>query len=374
MIKLAYLDSNDFSSLSNERLSEEDAQILLMLREKRDSGHVRFFASAYHIAEAVQASENFRDSAIRRATLIRELCGSNTLITPDELHRREILKATSSRNGRLSLSEITAGPDDWFGIALSKDPGELTNLAETVSRMTRPERRALKPKLKRLWSERPSPDPLIKLLGEDFILDWIVSGADPSALDARIKETVRDPFTLFDNSVHAPLRRTLYDAVRKTGANWISRIDRVVESSVPTLISLVHLNAQFDLKSAIGRTISADSLLTGVARQVAGNSLDSWTDTDVLAIARTCPSLTLQAEVLRSYALSRYEATLMRIKHGNLSLAPSKDSDFADFLHCAYAPYFDVFRCDSRFGELLKRHKPMLGRAVTKRAGLLTSL
>jgi hypothetical protein len=377
MSKFVYLDSNDFSRLSEEKLSADEALILTCLREKRTSEEAQFFASPIHISEAVQANEKFRASAVRRAALIRELCGTNMLIFPDELHRREIRKAMNGPDGRLAFAEITSHPNEWFGIdppeSDSPDDG-LTSLAHTVSCMTRAERRALRPKLKKIWAGRENKDTLVGLLGEDFTLEWIMSGADPAALAAQIKKTLRDPYTLFDHVAHKPFRRILYDAVRKSGSTWVARLDSIVESSVPTLVFLANSGARLDIHATVGRTILSPSILTGLARHSAGGVLDSQSDTDVLSLARRCPSLSLQADALRAYGLSRYEATLTRIRAGNPSLAPTRDSDFGDFLHCAYAPYVDVFRCDSRFGELLKAHKPTRARIVSKRSDLLTSL
>lgn len=95
MCKLIYLDSSDFSDLSAlaEQLRSDDRILLQKLRQYREKGSVKFFVSSIHISEAIHAAANHKQSAVRRAALMKELCGSNMLALPNDVYRLEINNA-----------------------------------------------------------------------------------------------------------------------------------------------------------------------------------------------------------------------------------------------------------------------------------------
>src|SRR5438105_3725171 len=95
MTTLVYLDSSDFSDLSvpDDQLSAENRETLKQLRYHRTQGSAQFLLSGVHVSEAVHAAEHYKQSAVRRALLMRELCGSNFLRFPIEIFRLELRKA-----------------------------------------------------------------------------------------------------------------------------------------------------------------------------------------------------------------------------------------------------------------------------------------
>jgi hypothetical protein len=106
MPKLVHLDSSDFSNLSapDEELSEENRAIILALRQHKRLGTAQFFMSAVHFSEAVHATSSHKQAALKRAELMRELCGSNVLRFPTELPKLELRKALRfEQNIRLSI-------------------------------------------------------------------------------------------------------------------------------------------------------------------------------------------------------------------------------------------------------------------------------
>jgi hypothetical protein len=152
MAKLVYLDSSDFSNLSapEERLSPENREILALLRSKRNNGSVMFFMSAVHLCEAVHAAEAHKPAATRRAALMRELCGANILRLPTEISKLEIQKVLEGqKNYRLSISEITSPPGDWFGVSIpledlaSKREKLREQIYATFNELPRHERRTI---------------------------------------------------------------------------------------------------------------------------------------------------------------------------------------------------------------------------------------
>ena len=119
-----YLDNSDFSKLSAPRgeLSQENQKILGCLREHKRAGTASFFMSAVHLSEAVHAAESYKPAAIRRAELMRELCGSNTLRLPIDLPSAELNRLLSGNaSGRLPIGEIRSEPGSWFGAHVSLD-------------------------------------------------------------------------------------------------------------------------------------------------------------------------------------------------------------------------------------------------------------
>jgi hypothetical protein len=122
--KFIYLDSNDFSDLSEpeSRLKEADKVILEALRKARSTGRATFFISPIHISEAVHASETHKEDAVRRAKLMQELGEGNLLRFPVDICKMELARAIAGeKHVRCSLEEIGSKPNEWFGIPIPTD-------------------------------------------------------------------------------------------------------------------------------------------------------------------------------------------------------------------------------------------------------------
>jgi hypothetical protein len=122
--KFVYLDSNDFSDLSEpeSRLNETDKAVLNALRKARSTGRATFFISPIHISEAVHASETHKEDAVRRAKLMQELGGENLLRFPVDICTIELAKALAGEEHvPCSLKEIMSKPNEWFGMPIPTD-------------------------------------------------------------------------------------------------------------------------------------------------------------------------------------------------------------------------------------------------------------
>jgi hypothetical protein len=97
-------------------------------------------------------------------------------------------------------------------------------------------------------------------------------------------------------------------------------------------------------------------------------------DVIVSAILGSCPSMSAYCEIMKGYLFSILDANYSRIKIGKSEPRSGGASDFGDFMHSVYAPYFDVFRCDTKFGGILKSIKLLRPRIADKRAHLLQML
>ena len=86
------------------------------------------------------------------------------------------------------------------------------------------------------------------------------------------------------------------------------------------------------------------------------------------------PSTAIFIFILLRAIKAKLQSTETRINTGNPKPVSVQVSDYADFLHAIYAPYFDVFRCDSRTAELLSNHNTTKGRIAAKRSDLINML
>ena len=86
-----YLDSNDFSLLSDPR-RRSDATVAMRheLQSYADGALVQFRFSMAHVCEAAPTDPHAQEAAERRAKLIYKLCGSNTLVSIAEIRDAEI--------------------------------------------------------------------------------------------------------------------------------------------------------------------------------------------------------------------------------------------------------------------------------------------
>lgn len=145
-MKLIYLDSSDFSDLSNPPLSEESQKTLEILRFSKQSGIAKYALSLIHLAEATHASEKYKEYAAHRAALMTELCESRTLRFPNEIFTAEITQALASGSGKLDMCKVYSSEHQWFGIDLKPDIAAWRNqadnsLKEKAANLSRRERR-----------------------------------------------------------------------------------------------------------------------------------------------------------------------------------------------------------------------------------------
>jgi hypothetical protein len=141
MSKSVYLDSSDFSDLSlpGDRIRPEDKALLTCLREARDHRTANFYLSPAHLSEAIHASETNKENALRRANLMRELCGTNALRYPTDISKKEITIALSNSDRALTLKDTMSSDDEWFGLKLTPPDLKARRLQASVARMERSE-------------------------------------------------------------------------------------------------------------------------------------------------------------------------------------------------------------------------------------------
>jgi hypothetical protein len=374
--KLVYLDANDFSDLSKpeNELSSSDKAILELLRDAKRNGAARFFVSPVHLSEAVHASDTYKDAAVRRATLMQELGAGNILQFPLNICKIELARAFAD-GGRVqcSLAEVTSKPNEWFGMSIPTDNlkerrTEIDAKIDTALRnLNRAERRRQKSKLnpnkassqlyirslvKEGLSQPSSNNFPVDLMNPDLVLNWYLGDASDEEFRKNSVRVLSDPYLLFkyfiDEFGH---RESLYRVIRDQGEKWVSLVDTATSQAIPLLVLAKQSGNQLDLKSTMSQ-ITSESFWRKVIGSLAEIDLGHLQKKEIEEAKEKSPSTSIFIHILLESILVKLQSTATRVNSGNLKPADAKVSDYADFMHAIYAPYFDIFRCDTRIGEL----------------------
>jgi hypothetical protein len=389
MIRLVYLDSSDFSNLSrpDAQLSHENRTILAALRQHKRAGTADFFMSVVHLSETVHAADEHKEAALRRAELMRELCGSNMLRLPTDIPKLELEKAVAgATTARLAIDELRSAPGEWFGVDLPLDRmsdnranirRQLDSHFETLPRRERRKRRSQldfrKRSAKEKWREllksgarttrAPYPFTLIE---QDTVISWFLGEISDAEFRRETIQLMHDPYIMFKYLVDATgHRNTLYNSLRKQGreiADVAAESDRKL---IGAMLPFAKNDVAPDLKAMVARFFADRSTLRRIVSSF-GASTAEIADVNLTKAIKACPSLFMFTELYKSILLSRIRSYFSRIRAGKIAPKRPEPSDFGDIMHCYYAPYFDVFRCDARFGAQLKQHAPIRARIADR--------
>jgi hypothetical protein len=382
MQQLVYLDSNDFSYLSapQEQLRKEYRTVLEFLRERKRDETVKFFMSAVHLSEAVHAAETHKEAAVRRAELMRELCGSNILRFPTELPELELKRALQGDKAvSLSIDEITSKEGEWFGVDVPIDGmderrirlrREVDALLDKLPRRTRrklrseldPQKSSSYDKWRELLTSGARSVPIefpFSLLGQNTAIDWLLGKITNAEFRGRTLKITRNPYIMFKYLLdETKIRQELYEALRKQGRDMAAQVELSAQQIIAALSPFVTSQIEPRLDAKIDELCSASETLRRIISSFHVR-VDTVGDEELRSIVESCPSLFVFTAAIKNKFRSRAFSYLSRIRGGNTLVKEEKPSDFGDFMHCFYAPYFDVFRCDASFSEVLKSHKPV---------------
>jgi len=395
MPKTIYLDSNDFSDLSkpDHSLGEDDKRVLDALRAARVSGQAVFYISPIHISEAVHASQAYKEAAVRRAALMSELAGDNLLRFPTEICKLELERALAGQdNPSCSLSQIASGPGEWFGVTPAGDLDDRRKeIREMVDRalrfLSREERRRQKsrldpakksshPLIRSMFKDgiQKSPSIPISILDPELVLEWYLGNVTDDDFRSNSLRLAKDPLILFRHLIdELGHRQKLYDFLRDQGLKWKALIESGMNEMAPIFADAEKNGLPIDLNSVISK-ITSPSFWQTIVGALAEKDLTAITVDDIIMMKDASPSTAIFTHALIESIHVRLQSTRSRAIAGNLVPADVKLSDYGDFMHSIYAPYFDVFRCDSSFSAVLKRHPTVRSRVVGKRRELLPLL
>ena len=359
-----YLDSSDYSVLSDQkRLTPELSDVLKQLRQWKTDEVASYYFSGTHLSEMAPLESSYTEAAQRRADLLVELCGTNTLISQDRLFTSELRYALDLEP---SLVNPLSLKGDWYpeGIAHISPVGQI-QMAEYIDEaigdlgLNRKTRRLAKRKSLKAGKPRATWMPSIIDEARNGSLKEILEKYPMRPEDARIlgRFVVGDVTQeQASNAFLASLRDPRW--MMKWFAQHHSKLTPFIEwtraPSASIVTSLAEISAfvaaihQQDREN--GTTMAKDMnlptqwlsqqdcLLKRIAILFAKNLTGA--DAEALSIhilEERCPGLSVCIRSLHS----AYASTL-----GKTPRTP-KLSDFPDALHSVYAPYTDIFRADS---------------------------
>jgi hypothetical protein len=392
MPKLVYLDSSDFSDLSSPSLSEDSRIVLEALRKGHTDGTALYYFSLIHLSEAVHANTAYKESAVRRARLIAELCGSNALRFPNDIFSLELRKVLSgATHGRLSLSELLSPPSEWFGFRLGPDLHNWRKKIDIefdkrIAHLPRHERRKVKSQMpfskksgreqwRTLYDSMP-PHSLTEfpfdLLDRDFVIRWMLREKTDQEFSEQLTRILSNPTSMIQHVLDSTGERaTIYEIVRNEGHEIQQAMEIRLRTYIDRLMNIIGPEATtLPMAKLFREAIPKALLYRSVIEGYSDRNVPELSDNRVVSTIRMCPALSVFAKLYINFAYSLFESNWQRRKHGVPDVIAGKPSDFGDLMHAAYAPYMDLFRCDKYFGSLLRQDPSVSARIVTRRASL----
>ena len=247
MQKLIYLDSNDFSDLSvpADELRPEDAAVLTALRKAQTENSARILLSPPLLSEAVHATMANKQDLMRRASLMRELCGNNMLRYPTDICAMEIDRALSQKPTYVAPNDIISSADEWFGCKYDahslagKRQDFQKKINQRLDKFPRAQRRKLKsqldlskasskPLLRQLIKDsRSTPstsdDPLLDLVDKDIFVDWLLKEKSDQDVQRHLRCLLSDPYVLFGHVVDSVGQREQLYTIARAGGEKLSK-------------------------------------------------------------------------------------------------------------------------------------------------------
>jgi hypothetical protein len=389
-----YLDSSDYSRLSDHRAHEADPQLNALLQyllQAVSARRVEIRFSAIHVAEAAQTTPDAQPHALSRVRLMKRLSQGRCLIYWEDLVQLDVLSAVLGRRGRniemrfpayaysndgqyypdisSSIREFRQKRKEMLVSALKEikipaaqrrlvlkelavgDRSELVQAMIKESQASLTEQLRAMPVTERFRHERFAERFLFGGIGADEFVPELFKGLfDPETL-------VSDVLTRSDEHLEF--------------ANWLRNQGRVSKGLV--LNARVNLQYIRLLGSTIGKTdaelrsemksIEIDRHVQSHIKKIVekgtlcsryGTSRrDALRAIDEVGYERLSPSLATLAWALKKYV----KDNLSNFINPRTAL----ESDVGDMLHSVYMPYVDIFRADGYFASLLRERADELG-------------
>lgn len=378
-----YLDSSDFSSLSDPRqLARGLDSILQFLRQSINDGRIKCYYSATHICEMAPLQAAYADASQRRADLLVELCGRNAMVSQDVLFDAELSYALDSSAPR---PQIIAPEGDWFpdgledisptgmqqfGASLQESIGDM-NLNRKARRLA--DRKAFKrgkPRaaLRNAAVSNARYGSLAEMLqiypmrpqDARVLSRYAVGDATPAEATAALRESLRDPhwMMLWFEKHHAKLTPFI-DWVRSPAVEMKKNLDEMAlqATSMRQLDLTFGTNFAEDYFASLKWAEMQEELLVRIAIRLSQPLGRSGQELTSLIIDERCPGLSVGVRSLHSAWRSTTFTAPRKVKL----------SDFPDALHAMYAPYVDIFRADSFMAPLIQKHSHKFGTTIVSK-------
>jgi len=385
-----YLDSSDFSDLSNPKsCTEELTAVLRQLKQWVSEERIVCCFSGTHLCEMAPLDVAYSEVAESRANLLVELCGRNALISLDRLVAGE-LKKSVGLSANLPLVHSTVG--NWYpdGVELVLPVDKLEIAAEIQdviqsTAMGRTQRRAAQRKALKGGKPRPAMYASILANARSGSLDEILEKYPMRPEDARVLSryaagdaTAKEAKTAFEESLRDP--HWMMQWIGKNGAlinqftSWIrgpaASMHKHMNAVVQHSATVHRCDADFGTTLAYSffstseRLTQQDKLLQGIALRMSMELLKhDASELSVSSIDKDCPGLSVG---IRSLHSAWWSTTSPRPRSPKLS-------DFPDGLHAMYALYVDIFRADTFMAPHIAKACNRFGTKVVSKLAHLPS-
>lgn len=333
-----YLDSSDYSRISDPRRSAEMSALREKLRELASHPSVSFVFSAAHLSEMAPLESRYADAASARADVLVELCGRNALTAlptlieeeSDRLRREDNTPVTAINSDGTWFPDVgmLLTPVQWVDTLKTQFTDQLTEMG-----LNRKQRRQARGKLLKRGGVRSQA-----LAGVQLDLDELISHYPMRKQDAAVlaqyalgRASAAEADSAFLESLRDPrwMMRWFRDHHDTLGP-----ITALVRKPAEKMFDRLH-EAQVLMKDRRLEPSFINRLLDNVLRDIALRALgdDATIPVDVAAsVGRFCPGMATMVSVMISSLRNSFGA----------NPRSTKASDFVDAMHAMYAPYVDI--------------------------------
>jgi hypothetical protein len=359
-----YLDSSDYSVLSDPRRSSPDNKSVLQeLRLLKNEGLVTIHFSGTLLSEMAPMDPGSADAALRRADLLVELCGRNALLSQDRIFSIELRRAFGTAT---NVESVYSSVGEWYPEGVSEispitaiDMSSCINDAIAETGHNRKARRAAKRIILKAGSPRAALKTALVTNARSGSLDEILTKYPMRPEDARVlgrfvvgDATPAQASRAFENSLRDPRWMMLwFEQHHAQLTPFIEWTRSPAEPFIASLLEMADLAVALRRQDAALKTDLTSSLLSSkrwteqqnlllakiAARFCTEFSFESAQPISTSVLEKKCPGLTVAVRSLHSAAWTVTSETPRK----------PKLSDFPDAMHAVYAPYVDVFRADS---------------------------
>jgi len=368
-----YLDSSDYSVLSDPKRTSEAPRVLTSLRDHINAGNVECFFSGAHLSEMAPLDRAYADAAERRASLMVELCGKNVFVSHNRLMDHEVRRA-------LGLETTQFDPvrrdGEWFPEGATEilpitEVDRAASMQEAIEELGRAARRkATKALMKRGKPKRSTQQSLVnnsRLGSLDEILSiypmkpesarilsrFVVGDATAKEATEAFQESLRDPRWMMKwFEQHHDKLSPFISWLRGPAQDVVGKLDELAKSIAdareklsPDSFAELFVVTQWQewQDDMVAKIANRFSTQTPTTKTLATEQVDKY-----------CPGLSV---AVRSIHSAWRTVTLTQPRQAKLS-------DFPDAMHAAYAPYSDIYRADSFMAPYIAHQSSRFGTTV----------
>ena len=367
-----YLDSNDYSTLSDPRRRTDALdKVRCALLELASSPSVLFAFSGAHLSEMAPLEAKYAPAATARADLLIELCGRNAFISFDRLIKAELAHLA---NSPAVAPQVLSSNADWFPeledvISPIKWADTAREIDSSIKErgLNREQRRTLKRQLFKSNQPRPSMRGWLasQAEGEDttdilrlypmrpedakVLGRYVLGHATTEQAETAFLESLRDPRWMMRwFAAHSDKLTPVTEWLRGPSRDMADRMKEIAAGAqeLRRLEAIPKAGFRAEMLTPSGWNAAQNLLLLNVANRLLVQFYPECASIDnVEIIDARCPGL---STAIRSLHSALWDSV------GTRPRTP-QESDFVDAVHSMYAPYVSIFRADRYMAPHIQR-------------------